>query len=214
MWAEDDDPFFGGFGPFGAGAIVGIGFSSRPAGDGMLQAVEYLDVDFVGCGVFQGKVAQPMLVVIFAGEFEDGLTYFLRQPDDGFTNQVIVPIANANQPGRFVFGQILCCTGIYMETGIRVFLQKGRRNRRRNFIFHRLFYHFCFVLSPGQQVNGFGSEDGANAHGHGAVGDVFLAWEIFKGIPTGQGIETNHPGIGRIPGTWFVESNVSGTANA
>ena len=49
---EEDDPFFSGFSAFGAVGIVRIRFAAWPTGDGALQSVEYLDIEFVGVGLF------------------------------------------------------------------------------------------------------------------------------------------------------------------
>ena len=45
---EDHHVLREGFSPFGTIAVVGVGFASRPTGDGMLQVIEDLDVAVIG----------------------------------------------------------------------------------------------------------------------------------------------------------------------
>ena len=126
--AEDDDPFPGGFGAFGPVGIVGIRFAARPAGDGMLEPVEHLDVDAVGGGVFQGQVAQAVFGIIFIGQLENGFSDRLGQPDNGLTDQLIVPVAHADQPRRFDPGQVFRGGLVQYDPYVGVFLQVGGRN--------------------------------------------------------------------------------------
>ena len=51
MWREYDYTFRERFGTFRAIGIVGIRFSARPSGNGVLKVVEYLDVGIVGRAV-------------------------------------------------------------------------------------------------------------------------------------------------------------------
>ena len=73
MGAEDNHPFADGFGPLGPGRVVGIGLTARPAGNGVLEAVENADIDIIGRSMLDDEVAKAILGIVFIGQLQDGL---------------------------------------------------------------------------------------------------------------------------------------------
>src|SRR5690606_37458275 len=78
MWRENDGPLFSRVAPFGALAIVGIGLATRPTGNGMLQLIEYVNVDVVYRSFFGGKLRHAVVVVIVFRKFQYRLIERLR----------------------------------------------------------------------------------------------------------------------------------------
>jgi hypothetical protein len=94
--AEDDRTFAGRQGSFGAVGVVGVGLAAGPAGNGVLDGVEYLDVELVGVAGVHQQVHQARLLVVFVGEFEDRLADGGAQPDHGAAGELlVVPVAKA-----------------------------------------------------------------------------------------------------------------------
>ena len=96
MRREYDDTFRIRFRTFGTIGIVRIRFTTRPSGDGMLQIVEDLDIHII-CRTKQSQqFAQTIFIVILVCQFQDRLACQLAQPDDGATNQFVVPFAGSH----------------------------------------------------------------------------------------------------------------------
>jgi len=68
------------------------GLAAGPAGDGVLQLIEYLDVDIVGRAIDSQELAQAVAVVILVGELEDGLAGLVAEPYDGAADELVVPV--------------------------------------------------------------------------------------------------------------------------
>ena len=92
MRTEDEHPLgVGGF-ALGAVGVIGIGFAAGPAGDGVLQVIEYLDVDIIGRVIQGDQFAQSIVIIVLIGKFENRFTRLLTKPHDSTADEVIVPL--------------------------------------------------------------------------------------------------------------------------
>ena len=78
-------------GTFGTIRIVSVRFAARPSGNGVLQVIEYFDIDIIGRPVKSQQFAQSVFVVILVRQFQDGLPGELAQPYNGTSYQFVVP---------------------------------------------------------------------------------------------------------------------------
>ena len=154
-----------------------------------------------------------MFVIIFVGQFQDRFTCFLRKPDDGFTDQIVGPVANAGQPGRLHFGQFFRSTFVEYHFHVGVFLQERSRHRGRNFTLDSLLNNAGLVLPPSHQVYGTGFKNTAYTHSNSAIGYIVFALEVLGGVVAGQVIEAHHAGGRGFPGAWLIKADMPGATD-
>ncbi len=212
--AEDEAAFGVGFGALGAVGVVGVGFAAGPAGDGVLEAVEDADVELVAGALLGEEVGEAVLVVVFVDEFEDGAAGLQSLPDDGAAGFGGGPGGGADEPGELDSGEFAGGAGVDEEAGVGVVLKEGGGDGLRDGAFDGAGGDGGFVFSPGHEDEAAGAEDGADAHGDGEVGDVFLAPEVGGGVLAGDAVEGDAAGEGIAGGAGFVEADVAGAADA
>ena len=78
--------------------IIRIGLAAGPAGDGMLQVVEYLDVHIIGRAVKHQQLAQAVLVIILVGQLQNRFSGQKAKPHDGTPDQLVRPFAAGHKP--------------------------------------------------------------------------------------------------------------------
>ena len=182
MGTEDQDSFRIRIGSFGTGRIICIGFASRPTCNGVLHVVEYLDIYFIGRTESLDQIGHPIVDVVFVFYFQDRLFHFLAQPDDGFSDQLVVPLYFADQPGLIGTRQFFGCTFVDDELYVRMYLQKSGRDSIRNTTFDRSFDDRSFFLTPSQEYYFPGFHNRTHSHGNGAGRHIFHAAEISCSI--------------------------------
>ena len=154
----------------GAVGVVVVGLAAGPAGDGVLQLVEHLDVDVVGRAVEGHELAEAVVVVVLVGELEDGLAGLLAQPHDGAADELVGPVARRHLPGvgdaREVAG------GLQVEgyAGVVVELEERGGHVVGDGAFHGGAHHGGAVLAPGHGHDARRAEDVAHAEGDGRGG--------------------------------------------
>ena len=148
----------------------------------MLQVVEYLDIYFIGRTESLDQIGHPIVDVVFVFYFQDRLFHFLAQPDDGFSDQLVVPLYFADQPGLIGTRQFFGCTFVDDELYVRMYLQKSGRDSIRNTTFDRSFDDRSFFLTPSQEYYFPGFHNRTHSHGNGAGRHIFHAAEISCSI--------------------------------
>lgn len=105
MRREDEAALGEGQGSFGALGVVGIGLAARPAGDGMLQEVEDIEIGHVGCAMNLEHVGQTVVLIVLGGNLEDRLAQLVAEPDDGTFDHALGPLAGlSEEPGCALLG--------------------------------------------------------------------------------------------------------------
>ena len=183
----------------GEGAIGGTGnitgaflverFSTGPAVDGFVHLPEHVDVDFVRRAVRSGEILQPVFVVIFGREFEDGFVDQPCQPDDGLADDRLGPFDIAEQPGAFESRQFRRCGFIEHEAGIAMLLKIAGGNGRRDRPFNRPRNNGRLALAECDQNDALGRENRANPHRDGTAGDMLLPEKIRSRIQPRDPVE-------------------------
>ena len=79
-------------------AVIGIRLSSRPAGDSVLEVVEYIDVDLVVRPVELQQLSERILQIVSLGKFQDRLVKSLAEPHDCLPDEFRAPPARTYQP--------------------------------------------------------------------------------------------------------------------
>ena len=171
-----------GFGSFRTIGVIGIRLAARPSCNGMLEVVEYLDVHVVGRAVKCQQFTQTVFVIIFVGQFQNGLFGQLAEPDDGASYQFVVPFAGRNQPGALDAGQIGSGRQVGHNAGIVVCLQVRGRYGVGSGSLYTLFHHVCFLLTPSYEIDFCCIQYGRHTHGDGTDRGAFDAAEGFGGF--------------------------------
>ena len=96
MRTEDDHTLRIGSSPFRTIGIIRIRLTTRPSGDCMLNIIEDLDVHIVSRTVESQQLTQTMIAVILVRQLQDRFAGQLAQPNDGTTDQLIVPFATGH----------------------------------------------------------------------------------------------------------------------
>ena len=78
--------------------VVGVRFAARPAGDGVLQVVEYLYVAVVSRAKEGEQVRESVLVIVLVGELEDWLLHELAEPNHCGAYRLVGPLAVGHEP--------------------------------------------------------------------------------------------------------------------
>ena len=164
--------------------------------------------------MFHDEVRQAVLVVVFVGQFEDGFPDGQGEPDDGFADEVVVPVAEPDEPRSIEAGQLFGGGVVEIYFCVGVVLEVAGRQRGEDGAFDRFLHHFCLVLAPGHEVDALGFQDGFDAHGDGAVRYFLFGGEVLEGVLSGHGIEAYQSGCGRFKGAGLIETDVAGTADA
>ena len=108
--------------------VVGIRFSTRPARDGVLQVVEYLDIGIISRPIKRQEFRKAVLVVVFVRQFQNGFASLLTQPNQSRPHQLVCPRERSNQPRVHNAGQTCSCCEVYNHMCIVVSLQERGRN--------------------------------------------------------------------------------------
>ena len=199
-----------GLGCHGAGAVVGVGFASGPAGDGVLKVVEDLDVDLVESARYVEEFLKRMLKVVCLRELEDWLVHLLAEPDDGLAAELGSPFAGAYAPGGDHAGEQASGYLVHEHHHIIVMLEIGRRAVRAYLSLNDPGYGVGLGLAPGHQYHALGAHHGADAHGDclfGSYGDIPVE---ITGLTLAAGVAEQHgAGAGTVGRSGFVETHLS-----
>ena len=101
------------------------------------RVVEYLDIYFIGRTESLDQIGHPIVDVSLCFLLSGSAFHFLAQPDDGFSDQLVVPLYFADQPGLIGTRQFFGCTFVDDELYVRMYLQKSGRDSIRNTTFDR-----------------------------------------------------------------------------
>lgn len=159
MRREDEHPFGIGIRTLRAIRVVSVWFTARPACDGMLEVVEYLDVAIVGRAVESQKLREPVLVIILVGQLQQGLLGDSAKPNQCGTSQLVVPSAAGDQPGTDDAGKLAGTRQVEHHVRIVVGLQETGRNGVRDGSLDGLPDDAGFLLSPSGKENLAGRKD-------------------------------------------------------
>src|SRR5690606_39350716 len=77
--------------------IVRIGFSAGPPRDGMLQLIEYININMVHGALLRSKLSHTVRIVIVFRELKNRLLERLRKPHDCFPDGFTIPQTILNQ---------------------------------------------------------------------------------------------------------------------
>src|SRR5690606_19549917 len=209
---ENNDALRKRLSAFGTVGIVCIGFSTRPAGDGMLKVVEDLNVDLVGGTVLGDDIAHAMLHVIVVGEFEYRLVYLLTQPHNRLAYKRFRPVDALQQPRCLHTGELRSCRLIKHHQAVGMLLQERRRYLIGDLSFKRLLDDAGLALTPGHHDHLFRFEDAAYPHRDRLVRYVLFTEEIAGRVDARHLVEGNQSRERPFRRSWLVETDVPRTA--
>ena len=110
-----------GLSAFGAIRVIGIRLAAGPSGDGMLEVVEDLDVTVVGRLKAGDQFGQTVVVIVLVGEFEYRLAGLSAEPYHCPSDELVVPLARGDHPGRSDTCQ--SCRSAQIEHAAHVLMQ-------------------------------------------------------------------------------------------
>ncbi len=137
-----------GGGTLRARGVVGIGLAAGPAGNGVLQFVDYLYVYIVSRAIGGNEAAQTMVVVVLVGEFEDWFAGDSAEPHNSAAHLLGSPFAAGDHPGVRYAGEVVGCRQVKSDMGVLVHLQEAGRYGVSHRAFDGLFDHFRRVFAP------------------------------------------------------------------
>ena len=223
--AEDDDALgeralagqAAGGAQFGLGRAGGL--AAGPAGDGVLEGAEDLDVEVVGLAAGGEEVLQAVLVVVLGGELEDGLAEFAGEPDDGPFGELDVPreallLDAADEPRGLDAGEFRARGGVEDEGRAGVLLEERCGDGVGDLPLDGPLHDDGLVLAEGQQEDAAGVKDGAHAHGDGPPGHVPLAEEVAGRVHPRHLVERDESRAALARRARLVEADVAGAAHA
>ena len=196
------------------------GAAARPAGDGLLQRAEDLDVDVVRAALAGAEqFLQPVLVVVLVGELEDRLLKRAGEPDRGLLGVVRVPLLaeglhRAQRPRRLEPRQFRRRGRVKDDAAGGVLLQEAGGHLGDHRAFDGALDDARLVLAEGQQHQLAGRENRAHAHGDGLAGHVPLAEEVAGGVHSSDAVKRDQPRAAVAGRTRLVEAHVPGPADA
>ena len=82
-------------------AVIGIRFSARPSGNGMLEVIEHVNVYLVIRPPPVEQLAERMLEIIFLCKLENRLVNLLAKPYDSLSHEFPCPVARSYHPRRY-----------------------------------------------------------------------------------------------------------------
>ncbi len=153
--------------------VVGVGLASRPASYGVLQIVEYVDVDSVVClaGAFE-QLAQRVLDIVEICQFQYRLVDDAAEPYDGLADEFGRPAAGAYQPRRLLAreqaGGILVDDNLY----VGVLLQVRGRHHVGYFALDHALHGIGLLFAPCHEDYPVGAHDRVESHGYGHFGRI------------------------------------------
>ena len=214
MGGEHDDTLWIGFRTLGPIGIIGIGFAAWPASNSMLQVVENLDVGVIGRAIERQKFGEAVLVVVFVGEFQDGLARLLAQPNQRRTHQLVGPRERSNQPRMYNARQTSGSSKIDDHMHIVVGLQERGGNGVGDGPFHRLANDVGLLLAPCGEEYLAGREDGADTHRYGARRHRFVGAEAKRGLLARRSIDQHEARRRRKSRSRLVDGDVTYATDA
>ena len=211
---EDNHTLLGGFRTLRTVAVVSIGFSTGPSGDGVLQVVEDLDIHVVSRTINSQELAKTILVVILVGEFEDGFACVLAEPYDSGTDEFVVPVAGSHQPRATDAGEVSSSAEIQNHLHIVMHLQEGSALCISHLAFDSALDDISFLIAPSHQEDLASQTNGADTHGDGADGNVLLGAEHLQSLSASTGIQQHETCVAITLGACDIQSDITHTADA
>src|SRR6516225_10317586 len=98
LWAENQDPLVCRIRRNRAMRVIGVGFTSRPPGDRMLQLVKNSDIEAISRANLYQKRSKTVLGVVFVAKPEHRFLQAPRDPYHGFPSQLGGPLNWPNLP--------------------------------------------------------------------------------------------------------------------
>ena len=198
----------------GARRIVGIGFAARPAGDGVLEVVEYVDVDLVvGAALFE-QFAQRIFDVILVGELQDRFLHHAAEPHYGLAGEFGRPFAGAYQPRRLLAGEQLGGVLVDYDFDVGVGLQVRCWHLGRDLAFDDLLDDLGLLFAPSHQDDLVGPHDRVDTHRDGQLRGVVQSEECARLDFAGVVGQLHQPGARLGIGTRLVETDLAVFAHA
>src|SRR5690606_18983281 len=93
MGRKDYTSFLSWFRTLWALAIIRIGFSTWPTGDGMLDKVKNLDVYIIYRTFLSCELSHPVIIIIFFCQLKNRFLKCLGQPNNRFLDRFFLPLA-------------------------------------------------------------------------------------------------------------------------
>ena len=153
----------------GAGAVVGIRLASRPAGNGVLEVVEDLDVNLVIRSLLFEQLAQRVVQIILVSEFQYRFSHLSAQPYHSLADHFLLPVAAAHKPRSRAARKQCRSVGVGVEAYIFVALQQGGRTHRAAFAFDYVLHCLSLALAPGHEYHLLCAQHCGYAHSYGRL---------------------------------------------
>ena len=175
----------------------------------MLQRVEDADVYVVGRTVEGNEFAQAVVVVVFVGQFQDGFTRHLAEPNNGPTDEFLVPFARRYEPRTADARQSLGSRKVEHHFGTTVGLQEGRGNEVGHFALDGAFHDVGAIFTPGHADDTTGRHEVRDTQRDGTAGNILVRIELRRSHVTGIATE-QHETARRVElRTRFVEGEIT-----
>ena len=214
---EDEDGLRERQGRYRARAVFGLGalLAAGPAGDGVLEVVEDVDVDLVIGAELLEEFAEGVLQIVLFRELQDRLSDGLAQPHDRFALELGRPVAGTDEPGGDHAGEVAARGLIDKEVDVVVALQQGSRAASGHLAFGDGLHGGGLVLAPGHQDDASGGEHRTDAHGDGAFRrGVDVVVEVPGLTLAGLIGEAHGAGAGLFVAAGLVEADLAFFAHA